>query len=408
MSQQAEEGEPLLSRQLYDTLRKYNQDTAKGLRQTQDELLSRGQMSRAIYERLKDPTLAENGGLLDLTAALMREGMTPQAAESGQRARSGLDDLKRGVERAAESVLGDDTESLRLAQQELDRLMDQLGKEMTQAAGEGAGTNAAKPQAGRGGSPQAASTNRTAGGQQASTGRAGESASQPSEGAGQKPAETSEPNQANGTEGTQPRPDGQEPGSAKAEGSQASSASGTGGAKPQGDQAQAGGGSREGRPSDATPAGGARGSARDAGQRNQIARGRNSEGGGRGAMDFERLFEEGGGPVTGPITGDNFAGWSDRLRDVEEMVEAPELRNQVAQARDRARQLRQEFRRDLKKPDWAVVRLQVVKPLVEVRDRIAEELARRGTSEALVPIDRDPVPNRYSELVRRYYEALGK
>ena len=26
----------------------------------------------------------------------------------------------------------------------------------------------------------------------------------------------------------------------------------------------------------------------------------------------------------------------------------------------------------------------------------------------LVPIDRDPVPGRYSDLVRRYYEQLGK
>jgi hypothetical protein len=25
-----------------------------------------------------------------------------------------------------------------------------------------------------------------------------------------------------------------------------------------------------------------------------------------------------------------------------------------------------------------------------------------------VPIDRDPVPSRYSDLVRRYYEQLGK
>ena len=46
--------------------------------------------------------------------------------------------------------------------------------------------------------------------------------------------------------------------------------------------------------------------------------------------------------------------------------------------------------------------------LVEVRDLITEELARRGSREALVPIDRDPVPTRFSELVRRYYEELGK
>jgi hypothetical protein len=109
-----------------------------------------------------------------------------------------------------------------------------------------------------------------------------------------------------------------------------------------------------------------------------------------------------------PLTGEDFIAWSDRLREVEEMLDAPEWRNDVAVARERARVLRQDIKKDLKKPDWAVVQLQVVKPLLEVRDRIADELARRGSNEALVPIDRDPVPTRYSELVRRYYEELGK
>jgi hypothetical protein len=90
------------------------------------------------------------------------------------------------------------------------------------------------------------------------------------------------------------------------------------------------------------------------------------------------------------------------------MVDEPFLQNQMATARERARVMRQEYRRDLKKPDWTVVQLQVLKPLVEVRDRIAEELARREPKDNLVPIDRDPVPTRYSELVRRYYEELGK
>jgi hypothetical protein len=84
------------------------------------------------------------------------------------------------------------------------------------------------------------------------------------------------------------------------------------------------------------------------------------------------------------------------------------LRKQVATARERARLLRQQFKADRKKPDWAVVQMQVMKPLLEVRDHIADELARRESSDALVPIDRDPVPNRYSDLVRRYYEELGK
>ena len=39
--------------------------------------------------------------------------------------------------------------------------------------------------------------------------------------------------------------------------------------------------------------------------------------------------------------------------------------------------------------------------LVEVRDQIREELARRSGENPLVPLDRDPVPGRYSELVRR-------
>jgi hypothetical protein len=44
---------------------------------------------------------------------------------------------------------------------------------------------------------------------------------------------------------------------------------------------------------------------------------------------------------------------------------------------------------------------------VEVRNRVAEELARREKADALVPIDRDPVPNKFSDLVKRYYEKLG-
>jgi hypothetical protein len=96
------------------------------------------------------------------------------------------------------------------------------------------------------------------------------------------------------------------------------------------------------------------------------------------------------------------------LREVEEMVEDPALQAQLAAARERARLLRQQYKQTLEKPEWTQVRLQVLKPLVEVRNQIADELARRNSKESLVPVDRDPVPDRYSELVRRYYEELGK
>ena len=39
---------------------------------------------------------------------------------------------------------------------------------------------------------------------------------------------------------------------------------------------------------------------------------------------------------------------------------------------------------------------------------MAEELARRDSDRAVTPIDRDPVPARFAEMVRRYYEQLGK
>jgi hypothetical protein len=42
-----------------------------------------------------------------------------------------------------------------------------------------------------------------------------------------------------------------------------------------------------------------------------------------------------------------------------------------------------------------------------LRDAVSEELLRRESSEALVPIDREPVPPKYGEAVRRYYELLG-
>jgi hypothetical protein len=145
---------------------------------------------------------------------------------------------------------------------------------------------------------------------------------------------------------------------------------------------------------------------------NQQARA--GEAGGSSGLDLERLLDgrsdRGGAQYggTGPITGGDFGPWSDRLREVEELLEFPDLREVVASARERAREIRREARRNQQKPDWAVVELEVAGPLVEVRREIAKELARRSPDERLAPIDRDPVPAPYIELVRRYYEDLGE
>lgn len=448
ISEQSEATEPLVSRQLYDSIRKLTQDDGAALKQTQEELIQRGTMTRGLFENLQELAKDENGKALGSAEAILREGFIPPAREAERRARATLDQLRKGVERATENVLGDDTEALRLAEKELEALANQLERELGPGgagqSGERGTNQVAGAQSGQGrqGQRDASRTNsaaRAAGGQpageqQASAGQqagkqlgAGEqpdnqqSQSQPSDeqgqpGEGQQPGQgqrgqrgqrngqagqqqarnEGQPNSPDGQPGSQPG--GQQPGQTSDQQSQAQQAGQQPGQQPGQGQGQGQGG-QSGQ--------GGRGDRRQqANQRGQ-----------RPGLDLSSLdpslANEGGaadgrGSGGGPITGEQFAEWSDRLRDVEEMVDLPDLRNEVSLARERARLMRQEFKGERKKPDWAKVELQVVKPLVEVRQKLQEELARREVKDSLVPIDRDPVPARYSELVRRYYENLGK
>ncbi len=45
--------------------------------------------------------------------------------------------------------------------------------------------------------------------------------------------------------------------------------------------------------------------------------------------------------------------------------------------------------------------------MTQVRVWLQEEISRQQNANSLVPLDRDPVPDSYSELVRKYYEKLG-
>jgi len=99
--------------------------------------------------------------------------------------------------------------------------------------------------------------------------------------------------------------------------------------------------------------------------------------------------------------------WSDRLRDVERVLDSDDLRNQLATVRERVGVLRREFRDRGIPPDPSQLQEQVLKPMTEVRYWLRQELARQESADSLVPLDRDPVPEAFSELVRRYYERLG-
>ena len=362
VSQQAENSEPLLAEKLYDSLRKLGQADDNTAKEFQQQLLNNGLLSRTLNDQLTNPTAPEGTKSLDLTAALLQQGDLPQAGAAEQRARAGINDLKDGVEKAAESVVGDDTAALKLAQSELDAVTDQLKRE-------GAPQPGAPAPAGQGQ------------GQAPSVASAAAGEGQPGQGG-------------------QPGPGPANPGQANAPAA--------------GQQAQAGQTAQAGQPGPGgtTPGSGA---SRAPSLADNPARGAAGGGGGGGAggdpLGLDNLLGGGnrGGAANGnPITGNGYGPWSDRLRDVEEIVDSPDLRNAVAAARERARLLRQDYTRNLKRPDWAVLQLEVVKPLLEVRDRISDELARRQSKDSLVPIDRDPVPNRYAESVRKYYEELGK
>lgn len=108
------------------------------------------------------------------------------------------------------------------------------------------------------------------------------------------------------------------------------------------------------------------------------------------------------------MTGEKFVEWSDRLRNVEEMLDEPALRNEVARVREIAKGVRAEIKRHSVAPNWEMVATKIRTPLAELHNRLSEELARRESKENLVPIDRDPVPTKYAERVRRYYEDLGR
>jgi hypothetical protein len=398
VSEQAEVAEPLLSKQLYDTLRKTSQDDAKNLKDTKTDLADRGLLTRKLYDTLEKAAETGGGKSLEITAELLRSGYLPQANQLEQRARGNIDELKRGVERAAESVLGDEVEALRMAKRELEDLTQQVENELAQAEPNQASEkdNPGTP-GGNDGQNAKGQTNAVAraDGQRGQTNQRDPSAQKSAgrDGAPQTPASQS----GQGQRGQDPQQNGA---------SQNQEAR-------QGDaQGQAQGGAGQGGKSRQTARNGQRNGAQNGG----AAAGQNpADGGGqraRAASGLRNFFDQagadgGGNGAHGPIAGPDYTNWSERLGNVEELIDIPELRNEVARIRDRARAMRDEIKRHSKEPQWPLVKAHIATPLAEVRNRVAEELTRRESSDSLVPIDRDPVPNKFSELVRRYYEKLG-
>jgi hypothetical protein len=409
VSEQAEAAEPLLARQLYDTLRENAQAG------TDETLKKAGELSRRGYQS--------------------------QVKQFEEKARGEVEKVKKGVERAAESVLGDEAEALRQARAELDSLGKQLDREMAEArpdlaqnskAGQGKGADSREgageknSEPGKGGEAKADGEKSGGDGEKKTSGQQGDSQkgegqkADSQKGDGQKgDGQKGQGEKGDGQKGQGEKSDGQQgeeqkgggqQGKGDGEGKQGGGKGGTGAdGQPQNLQGAAEGQSGGGKPG--APRGGEQPGGKPAGSRlADIASsagsrngGNNAGGGGGGGLDGGPRFDQ-----RAPLTGDGFVDWSDRLRNVEEMLDSQQLRREVAEIREAAKVVRSEFKREGAQPKWDIVKSQISKPLAELRNRVSEELARRESKESLVPIDRDPVPVKYSDRVRRYYEELGR
>jgi hypothetical protein len=292
VSEQSEPSEPRLSRQLHETFRDIRQADSANPQQLIQTLLQQGALTRPVFDLLRSPEPDDLGQSLHLSEQFLRDGHLTAAQQLEPMARANLEQLRSEIDRAAQSILGDETQALRLARAELDELLGDLEGEISLA--------------------QSASTD---------------------------PTDQSNPSDPSDRSGS--------------------------------------------------PAGG------QDGER---------------PLFYERTPDPetaGTGATANPLTGGGYRQWSDRLAQVEELIDLPDLRSDVGRVRDRARAARAEFTRHGREPQWDLVQMEMARPLAEVRQRLSQELARRQSEDALVPIDRDPVPRRYAERVRRYYERLS-
>jgi hypothetical protein len=388
VTEQAETAEPLLSQKLYDTLRRADQ--------------------------------AHTDNLLQMGTQLAERGFLLPASQAADIARTNLNELRRSVEAAAESVLGSEADALRYAQKEIDDLARQVEREIA-----GSGTNAATPVTGGNGGAEGQS-NRLARAEGQSpdgnaTGNRGANGTNGVAGANSRApgsdSQTARNNQQSQQRGTgspanrgQSGNRGQQP---NGSGEQASAEDQQNG---QDGQGGANGGQRGNRGGNQQQA-----NAGSPGQRGGTERQQNAQdggaqqaaaGGGAGGGDRLRQFtQQLGAPNVGgdggPITGNNYVDWSGRLRDVEQVLDPQDLRNQLATVRERVAVMRSNYRDRGQLPQSDVVRNQILAPMTQVRVWLQQELSRQENSQSLVPLDRDPVPDHYSELVRKYYEQLG-
>jgi hypothetical protein len=419
LSEQAEQSEPLLHKNLYDAVRKaQTSGLEENLQEARDQI---------------------------------RYGSAAEAKDAERKAANAIDELQKGVEKAAESVLGSESEALRVAKNELDKLIKEAEEQAASQSGQ-------KGQSGQEGQETPKPSEKPV-----------EAKASPKPGEGQKPSEQGQPKgegpkpqmaqngqelgdgqgqpQGEAKDSPSPRPgEGQQPGQQRGEGrgeGQPQTAENTpkpteGQGQPQGEAKdspfpregegkqpgqQRGEGRGEGQPQTATnttdpsdPSQSGRGRPRstpnnapngpttDHDSDNDRSRPQITGGALPDSLFFDDAKEQ---PDPNVFTGDGYERWSDRLRNVEELLNNPELRNDAAKILDRARELRVNLKRSNEAPQVSFLNQRITAPLIELRDRVVEELSKKDSGKNLAPVDRDPVPAEFRDLVKRYYKELG-
>ena len=414
-------------------LRDDDQPSTEETRELRDELLQQRERLNELLEEMKEtvqeaeesePLLAE--GLYDAfreaekeqlaekieaTAQLTERGLNEQAQQLDENVREGISELREEIDQAADRVLGDQTEALRLAIQTLKDLERELQSEMDQF---GEGSEAEPSEQGQPAEREEPSEQDEQEGdseQQESNSDRQPGDRQEQEDSERQQQEGQQPGEGQPREGEPPQDQNQQqPGQGQQNQEQQQPREGQPGQgqgqpnENQNEQQQ-----EQQQQSENQSPGQQQGGRNPSEQQNE-----NQQRTGR-PQGQERRNSNAGNPsgnwdqpLAAPITGDDFREWSDRLRDVEEIVDDPELRAEAARIREEARNFRRDFVRHSEEPKWELIEELVTNPLKGLRQEVSAELMRRAAEKnAIVPIDKDPVPQQFTEQVRRYYENLG-
>ncbi|TDU71263.1 hypothetical protein EI77_02385 [Prosthecobacter fusiformis] len=417
-------------------------------------------LHRRLYEAVRD---AQTSGLeenLEKARLQSRYGNRLDAQEAERQATTSVEQLQKNVDKAAESVLGSETEALRLARSELDKLIQDIESEQTDQSADTPSARSAdalvrneqtqSPEKSAD-TPSARSADAPVRNQETQSSEGSVDTPVRNEAPGSTPspsnsqqnqASTSEPNKE-GQPGQSPQPgadsersagtlarnpesqqsieqgaegEGAKPGQSKSKGQGQGQQPGQTAQNEEGqqpgqgkssNQSQRQPGQGQGQDQPNSPSTANRSNSNTGSDDRRRTLQPNASGGGAdggGAFFFDETAEH---PDRSPLTGEGYDQWADRLRNVEELLNQPDLRNEAAKVLDNARAMRIDHKRNNQAPQSDHLSMRITQPLVELRNRVAEELAKRDTDNPMVPVDRDPVPPAFRDLVKRYYKELG-